>query len=244
MIVRREIEDAMAAHAEPWRSHIEVRLVAQDSDALRLPPGRSKPSGTGHAVLAAREHVPGSFAVVNADDLYAPDSYALLHRHLSGPDPRHAVVGFAVAETLLSDGRVNRALLRTDADTLVDIAEGAVTPGDGELTWRPVDGGRSLVLSGSELVSMNCFGFRRSVFEALEEAWESFVVRGDASEAELLLPDIVRTLLRPPHEGVVVMRSLGGCIGVTHTDDLDTLRVTVAKLVNEGRLPSRPWPGR
>src|SRR5437016_4121800 len=103
VIVRSEIEETVGAHlAERWPASFPYVLVCQDREKRVQGLTREKPLGTAHAVVAVRDQVDGPFAVVNADDLYAQDSYGLLAEHLASARERaHALVAFEVAKTLI-----------------------------------------------------------------------------------------------------------------------------------------------
>src|SRR5207248_146338 len=135
VIVRSEIEETIGDHLEKrWPASFPHVLVCQDREKRVRGIRREKPLGTAHAVVAVAEHVDGPFAVVNADDLYAADSYGLLARHLTAATgSHHALVAFEVAKTLIGPRPVTRALCRADDDgRLIEVLEGKVNPGDGQ----------------------------------------------------------------------------------------------------------------
>src|SRR5205823_6509839 len=112
VIVRSEIEETIGDHLEKrWPASFPHVLVCQDREKRVQDIRREKPLGTAHAVVTVAEHVDGPFAVVNADDLYAADSYGLLARHLTAATgSHHALVAFEVAKTLIGPRPVTRAL--------------------------------------------------------------------------------------------------------------------------------------
>jgi hypothetical protein len=231
VVVRREIEQQMAAHvAARWPRELPVTLVAQDGDAIALRHPRAKPLGTVHAVLAAAAAgIDGPFAVVNADDLYGADAFRLLADHLTSRAD-HCMVGYRVANTILSRSPVTRGICRVaDNDQLVGVAEGTVTPADdGSLAWS--DGGASRPLTGDELASMNCWGFEPAIVPDLQEAFADFIAGGGVEAGrESLLPTVVSQLLpMPGGQRVTVLPTTASCLGVTHSADLDTIRSRLA----------------
>jgi hypothetical protein len=235
VVVRREIRDEIEDHVrERWPASAPVRFVEQE-----LPAGRSKPLGTAPAVLAAATGLEGPFAVANADDVYAGDAYRRLHHHLTSTG-RHAVVGFRLAETLVTDKPLSRALCEAEAGRLRSIAEGTVTPaGDGSLEWAPMAGGAPRAMDGTELVSMNLFGFQPGFLAVLEPACARFEAGSPADGDELRLPDVVGAAL--DHEPVDVIAAEGRSFGVTHRDEVERVRAEVGRLVASGDLPERLW---
>jgi NDP-sugar pyrophosphorylase family protein len=203
--VRAEIEQEVAAHLDARPPPIPITIVVQDSI-----PGRDRPAGTAHAVLATAGTVDGPFAVVNADDLYPDDAFALLAAQLDGGD-EHSLVAFRLGRTVIGTAPVKRAAIEIDGDRLVAIREATVEPGPS--------------LPADDWVSMNMWGFRPSIFEDLERAVTEFLAAGD--ESEILLPDVVSAIIAGG-AAVRVLRSESPCIGITHADDVDVVRRALA----------------
>ena len=207
--------------AEEVRAHlgalpglgIDVELVTQE-----------RPRGTADAVLAARDAVEGPFAVVNGDDLYPVDGFGALREHLvHGPADEHALVAFRVGRTRAGNRRVMRARIEVDAAArLIGIREGAVLPGAGGMQFE-IDG-EVHTLDAEALVSMNMWGFRPSIFDALATAVDGF--RAAPRDGEVYLPDAVAAEVA---NGVAVrvLVSEEPCLGVTYAEDLDAVRSTL-----------------
>ncbi len=226
VIVRSEIDEQVRAHlAQRWPRELAADFVLQDRDPIGIAHRREKPLGTAHATLATRSLVPGDFAVINADDHYGPEAYRLLAEFLrSGDRDAESLVGFRVRNTLLSPRPVTRALCRTDVDgRLLEIAEGTITTAeDGSLTWS--DGTRQEQLGDDALVSMNCWGFRQSIFDRLAVAVDEFLRAGGADgSGEVLLPTVVGEMITEGRS-VVVLPSDDLCLGITHADDVAVLQ--------------------
>jgi hypothetical protein len=231
LIVRSEIRDEIEAHVRTaWPSDVPVTYVLQDRDQRSLDAmaaGRTKPLGTAHAVVIARDALDGPFAVANADDLYGLEGYRLLASHLAG-DGGHALVTYSLAKTLLGPGQVNRALCRVSGSELAAVDEGKVHPEeDGTFTWTSFTGDRTERLRGDEPVSMNLWGFQLSIVDELEASVAAFVAAGKATTSEeSLLPDVVRSLLAAG-TSVRAMHSSEPCLGVTHREDLPRLQAAL-----------------
>ena len=235
LIVRGEIVDAVERHvAGHWPLELRPEYVRQDLEpaaAAATSAGRVKPLGTAHALLATAPLLDGPFGVANADDLYGAAAFKLLADHLAGGGG-HALVGYRLANTLLGDRPVNRALCEIGPDGgLTGIVEGAVDVGDGELTWRPVGAPvtEARVMKGDEPVSMNLWGFTPEILPVLRSAFAAFEAGGGiAAGEELFLPNVVGQHLGPPEGlGVTVLVSDGRCLGVTHPDDVPLLQETL-----------------
>jgi hypothetical protein len=157
----------------------------------------------------------------------------MLAQHLAGGGG-HTLVGYRLANTLLGDRPVNRALCEVDGHgNVTAIVEGAVTVGDGDLTWRPIDApeDEARPMKGDEPVSMNLWGFTPDIVPVLTEAFTDFQASG-AIEAggELFLPNVIGRNLRSAggQLDVTMLVSDGQCLGVTHPDDVPLLQQTLS----------------
>ena len=231
LIVRGEILDAVEAHVrDHWPADLRPEYVRQDLEpaaVAAIAAGRVKPLGTAHALVAAAPILDGPFGVANADDLYGQAAFSLLADHLAGGGG-HALVGYRLANTLLGDRPVNRALCQVGPDgRLTGVVEGAVHL-EGGLTWRPVGAPESEArpMTGDEPVSMNLWGFTPDIVPILTDAFAAFESGGGiAAGEELFLPNVVgRHLGGPGGLDVTVLVSEGRCLGVTHPDDVPLLQ--------------------
>jgi len=234
LIVRGEIAGAVQEHVERhWPAGLRPEYVRQDLEPAAqaaVAAGRAKPLGTAHALLAAAPLLGGGpFGVANADDLYGPSAFGALARHLAAGGG-HALVAYRLANTLLGDRPVNRALCRIGDDgRLTGVVEGAVDIGPGgRLSWRPIDAPESetRAMTGDEPVSMNLFGFTPGILSVLRDAFAAFEAGGGIPAGEeLFLPNVVGEHL--DELDVTVLRSDGRCLGVTHPDDVPLLQATL-----------------
>jgi hypothetical protein len=237
LIVRGEIAEAVDAHVrEHWPAELRPEYVRQDLEPAAVAAtsaGRQKPLGTAHALVAAAPLLDGPFGVANADDLYGASAFAGLAGHLR-QGGGHALVGYRLANTLLGDRPVNRALCEVDADgNVTRIIEGAVHVDGAQLTWRPIGAPdeEARVMKGDEPVSMNLWGFTPGIVPVLEDAFASFSEGGRiAAGEELFLPNVIGENLRSAGGDLVVtmLVSEERCLGVTHPDDVPLLQETLA----------------
>jgi hypothetical protein len=211
--------------------HVPSRFVVQKSD------GRSKPWGTGHAVLTACADIDGPFAVVNADDFYGARSFQLLGKELSaGSD--HVLIGFRLDESLSENGGVSRGVCTVEDGYLTSITELH------EIEAGP-DGIRSregVELEGTELISANLWGFQPSFQRALAGEFERFKVENaDDPDAEFRIGDAVDKLGDYGGGRVRVVPTTDRFIGVTFADDVPRVRADIAAMVEDGQYPARLW---
>ncbi len=249
-VIRPEMESAFRAKiGRRYECRIPVAYALQRQDALppgfTAPPERTRPWGTGHAVLAAEPFVKEPFGVVNADDFYGAEAYAELNVFLRRQDPEnvstYAMVGYALRDTLPETGAVNRGCCRCTADGWLEhITEVTHIERDG-LNGRHIDeSGRGQTVSGSETVSMNAWGFQPVFFDQLRERFDCFLQENVASEtAEFYLPNAVASLILDGRARVRVLPTEDTWVGITHPDDKPRVIKMIGELIKQGRYPHR-----
>lgn len=233
--------------------HMKVHYVHQEltnlPEGYAVPEGRVKPWGTGHAVLSCIDAVGAHpFAVINADDFYGREAFALIYAHLSdekysGSD-HHAMVGYELTKTLTENGSVARGVCEVDPDGLLTgITErtriekqgegGAYTEDDGA-TWIP--------LPEDAVVSMNMWGFSPRMMDALRAGFPAFLDEGlarDPMKCEYFLPFVVEDLLRGGQADVRVLRTHDQWYGVTYAEDKPQVVAALESMRASGRYPAR-----
>jgi len=252
LVIRKDIEaDFRATIGRRLEARLEVKYVYQEINALpsahRAPPGRSKPWGTGHAVLVARDAVKRPFAVINADDFYGASAYASLAEYFSQaaghPRPGCALVGYPLNQTLSEFGTVSRGLCATDGTgRLRHITEITMIEKSGTGAKYTDVAGTTHQLSGAELVSMNFWGFTPAVFPQLEQLFVDFLAKsGGDPKAEFYLPTAISGLNESGLAEVTLRQSSDAWFGITYREDLARSRRELAALVSRGKYPAPLW---
>ena len=237
-IIRRDIEadfvEVIGRRVEAVcrKLGVEVGYAFQALEDIpgAVPEGRTKPWGTGQAVLAARALVDGPFAVINADDYYGKQAFRAIHDYLvdAHGDNALCMAGFILKNTLSENGGVTRGICRVDDNgCLIDVVETSDivrTPDGTAVDGRPVD--------GDGYVSMNMWGFPSAVFmDVLEDNFRRFfedTVPLNPVKAEYLLPVLIGRLLREGSVSVKVLPTPDVWYGVTYAED----RAAVTKSMN------------
>jgi UTP-glucose-1-phosphate uridylyltransferase len=184
------------------------------------PPGREKPWGTGHAVLAARSVVRGPFGVINADDYYGPSGFGELAVFLqSATSGKYVMVGYRLDQTLSDNGSVSRGICRADNHGyLISITERTAI----SRTARGImaEGNPPIQLEGSEPTSMNFWGFTPDLFDHLEWLFDEFLEEiGNDLKAEFYLPAAVSSLIGTGDATVRLLSSSDPWFGLTYPED-------------------------
>lgn len=248
LVIRKDIEpDFRECIGRRLEKHIAVEYAFQELDdvpaAVRSAPiARTKPWGTGHAVLAARDLVKRPFAVINADDFYGASGYRALAQHFS-TSADFALVGYPLRQTLSEHGTVSRGVCSITPDgrleRITELSQIEKTAGGARQTGAD---GRTHLLSGDEIVSMNFWGFTPQVFLQLGEKFsEFFRERGSDPKAEFYLPTAISELNRTGAAGVRLLQSDDAWFGITYREDLPTAQATIRKLIATGRYPAPLW---
>ncbi len=246
-VIRREIEEPFKKIAARYGKGVPVEYVFQEVDKLipgfSLPEGRTKPWGTTHAILMGADVIHEPFAVINADDFYGAESFRVLAQQLQTGSPDDAMVGFVLRNTLSEFGAVARGVCDVSADGyLKDIEELTSIKREGSRITNVDSKGKTTVLSGDELVSMNMWGFTERIFAQLGEQFQNFLMRlGGDLKAECYIPSTVNTLIQTGQARVKVMRSGDAWFGVTYREDHPRVVQSISRLIEGGAYPRRLW---
>lgn len=233
-----------------FADRIEVGYAFQRLDDLpagfALPPSRTKPWGTAHAIHAARDQVAEPFAVVNADDFYGRDAYQRAAAFLTDPLPadgtaHYAVVGYPLKNTLSDHGEVNRGICETDSRGLLTGVEEYVAIGrepDGAVRGTGLDRSRR-VLDENAPVSMNFWAFTPDFFALLEEEFTAFLrSSGSAPTSECYIPSAIDSLIRAGKADCRVLDTTSRWFGVTYPADKPHVVATIERLIAAGDYPA------
>lgn len=249
-IIRRDIEEAFREKiGRRYESRVSVDYAFQElsdlPEGFRVPEGRTKPWGTGHAVLAAASRVSAPFAVINADDFYGASAFASLSTFLRGATSglACALVGYTLRGTLSEHGTVSRGLCSVDAQGLLEsIVELTKVERSGRGARYPHKDGRVVDLTGNEIVSMNLWGFMPRMFDLIRERFIDFLSRSAGSaSAEFYIPSAVNELMDAARVRVRVLSGGNQWCGVTYREDLAAAQATIGELVKQGAYPAPLW---
>jgi hypothetical protein len=251
-VVRRELEKEFhETRGRRYAKRAEVVYAFQEltdlPDGFTVPPGRTKPWGTAHAVRAARSAISAPFVAINADDFYGPQAFSLLYDFLTwdanAPTERYAMAGYRLRNTLSEHGSVARGVCETDAGGfLVGIREIERISRSGQGELHHGSDGQRHALTGDELVSMNLWGFLPGLMAHLEERFRAFLAeRGSDPSAEFYLPVAVSGMITDGFATVRVFETEWPWFGLTHREDVAEAKRRLFALVEQGVYPARLW---
>jgi len=251
MVVRKEfVDDFREIILKRVIKKADISFVFQELENLpegfKLPAGRIKPWGTGHAVLMAEKEINTPFAVINADDFYGSGSYQVIHKFLAAPQTgkveEYCIVDYRLDHTLSESGSVSRGVCHVDKEGfLTDIAEHKKIKREGDRISGDLEG-TPVVFTGHEPVSMNLIGFRPSMFTHLKDQFRNFLSRNiERNDTEFYIPFAMNEVIKSGKARVRALHTTEKWFGVTYREDRDTVMENFRELVDKGVYPRDLW---
>ena len=253
-VIRKDFEtDFRAKIISKYEGHLPVEVVFQSLDKIpegfEVPEGRVKPWGTNHAVLMGADVIHEPFAVINCDDFYGCDSFAVMGKFLSslpeGSTGKYSMVGFRVGNTLSESGTVSRGVCGTNASghltTVVERTK-IERKTDGTIKYLEEDGTTWTAVAENTPVSMNFWGFTPDYFPYSLDAFKRFLALPTTKtnlKAEFFIPLVVDELIRAGKATVDVLDTTSRWFGVTYPEDRPGTVAKIKKLVDEGVYPDK-----
>ena len=246
-IIRKDLEeDFRSVIGDRIAKMVPTEYVFQELDDLpdgfAKPAGRTKPWGTGQAILCCRGVVNEPFAVINADDYYGKEAFVKIHDYLENAESsaekfRFCMAGFILKNTLSENGGVTRGLCEVDEQdhltaiketrNIIKTPEGAAVLGED---------GRTEILAPDTHVSMNMWGFTPDILDMLAVGFSDFLSRipeGNLT-AEYLLPTIIDDLLKTGQAEVTMLETTDKWFGVTYKEDKEAVVEAIRELIRQG----------
>jgi NDP-sugar pyrophosphorylase family protein len=248
-IIREDFAADFKEKFEPkLKGRVALDYVYQDLHAhvggFKVPAERTKPWGTAHAVLCAKDAVKEPFAVINADDFYGKDAFVKAYRFLTEDvsDQLYSIIGYELAKTLSDNGTVSRGVCQVDAkDNLVSIAERTKIYQDGDkITYE--EGEAKFEVPFDSKVSMNFWCFAPSVFSYIGKLFTAFLEdQGNNPKAEFFIPIIGDRFIHDGKGAIRVIPTSAQWFGVTYKEDAPGVRASLNALVEKGEYPAKLW---
>ena len=209
-----------------------------------IPEGRTKPWGTGHAVLCASKMIKEPFAVINADDYYGVDAFVKAADFLNNACnvKTYAIIGYQLDKTLSKHGTVSRGVCQVDKHmNLVSINERTkIYPEGNKVVYEENEEKKEVPAKSS--VSMNFWCFHPSMFERTRELFEAFVpVNRDNIKAEFFIPIIADEFIKISGNTIKVIPTSSQWFGVTYKEDAASVKASIDKLVTDRVYPPSLW---
>ena len=249
-VIKPEMEaDFRAAIGDRISRCVDLKYAYQTLDRLpagySIPEGRTKPWGTAHAVLCAKELVSGAFAAINADDFYGSGAFLEAANFLSSPhaENEHAMVAYRVENTLTENGSVSRGVCAVDNGLLTGIVERTqIVPCEGGAKF--IEGESETFLPAGTPVSMNMWAFSHSMLDEMQARFPKWLDENLAKnpmKCEYFLPLIPNLLIQEGKGKVHVRNTDEHWYGVTYHADLEKVQAAIEAMRASGKYPKKLW---
>lgn len=248
--IRKDFMETVGRRLE--KAPVEVRYAYQEMENLpegfSVPQGRTKPWGTGHAVLCAAEAIDGApFAVINADDYYGKSGFQTIYDHLAASQGEHdyCMVGYCLEKTVTDNGSVSRGVCQTCPEGyLTEITERTrIEKYEGGIHFT-VDGESWTDLPPQTIVSMNLWGFMPGFLPEAKARFAAFLkasLPGNPRKCEYYLPSPISQLVQEGKARVKVLTSPDQWFGVTYAADKPVVVAALKRMTDEGKYPDGLW---
>jgi dTDP-glucose pyrophosphorylase len=250
-IIRKSFEhDFNELFIKKIKPHIDVECVYQELENIpsgfSVPEGRTKPWGTAHAILMAKNAINEPFAVINGDDFYGASAFKTMADHLISLEgnysTRYALVGYRVGNTMSEHGSVSRGVCLADEKQLLkSVTERTNIRYSGtEIVYS--DGNTDVPLNADTLVSMNFWGFTPEYFRQTEPMFKDFLSANPGSlTSEYYIPTAVDYLINNDKATVACLTSDARWFGVTYKEDKPLVINKLSQLIQAGVYPAQLW---
>ena len=254
-IIKKENEaDFKEAVGDRMSKYMDVSYAFQElnniPEGYEVPEGRVKPWGTAHAVLSCIDQIDGPFAVINADDYYGKEAFQLIYDYLASHQDddkyRYTMVGYELGNTVTDNGHVARGVCSMNENgELIAIHERTrIEKRDGGIAFTEDDGKTWTAVPADTIVSMNMWGFTKSILKEIKEGFPAFLDKGlmeNPMKCEYFLPTVVSDLLGEERATVAVLKSADKWYGVTYKEDKPVVVEAIQKMKDEGLYPKHLW---
>ena len=228
---------------------IKVDYVFQDNSNIpqkySVPSSRTKPFGTAHAILCAKDKINDNFAVINADDYYGIDAIDKIATFLktSKDKNEYAVVGYGLNQTLLGNGKFKRGVCLHDGTTLNEIVECLITQSDDKIYCSSLENKPVPEIDKSTLVSMNLFGFKTNIFGFLTDFFKIFLEnnKNNLEFCEFFISTFLSDLKAQKPISLSLFKTSSNWVGMTYKEDCLKVKDTFRALRQNKLYPDNLW---
>ncbi len=230
------------------KGKVETEYVMQEmnsfTDNYALPAERTKPWGTAHAILCAKDAIHEPFAVINADDFYGRDAFekaaAFLNNGVS--EKVWSIIGYMLSKTLSENGTVSRGVCDVDdKGNLISISERIkIYREDGKIVYE--ENGLKIPLPDDTSVSMNFWCFHQSAFVYIQELFKKFLKENGANpKAEFFVPIVGDAFIKDKGGDIKVIQTSAQWFGVTYKEDAPAVKQSIETLIQQNVYPEKLW---
>lgn len=254
-VIRKEtLNDFKNTIGKRLENKIKVEYVFQNMDSFVDKKynlnKRTKPWGTAHAILCAKDVVKQNFAIVNADDFYGKTSFSKIYKFLkqNKSDNKFCMVGYKIGNTLSQNGDVKRAICSVNNGKLINLTESVIRSQNNKLLSCPLNNALNKEQNFEQiekniLASMNLFGFTPKVFSLLEQGFYNFLEenKNNLETCEYFIPSILTKNIKAKKIDISVIPTNEKWLGLTYKTDYEVVKQGIKNLKNKKIYPIKLW---
>ena len=245
-VIRPDMEESFKEiFIKKYEDKIEIKYVFQTLDMLpewyEMNPERTKPWGTAHATLVAKDVLKNPFLIINGDDFYGSDAFKRGAKFLREEcsEKEYGIVAYRLGNVLSDHGTVKRGICESKDGYLTSMVEtfDIQKNEDGRISGVTWDG-LAKTMQDNDLTNMNMFAVHNNVFDIFEKYFEDFLKEDrDPLKGEFLLPIELSKAINNDELEIKVVETSAEWFGVTYPDDAPIVREKLKKLVEDGVYP-------
>ena len=248
-VIRQDFADHFKEIFEnKLKGKVQTEYVMQELnsyvDSYQVATERSKPWGTAHAVLCAKEVINEPFAVINADDFYGRDAFDKAYHFLTNDVAvdKYCIIGYQLEKTISKNGTVSRGVCQVDsAYNLQSIHERTKIFPEGNKIYY-IENTQQVPLPDDSVVSMNFWGFDPNVFDFMQDLFKKFLLENAANpKAEFFIPIVADEFIQQGKGDIKVIPTSSQWFGVTYKEDAEGVKDSLQQLLNDGVYPAKLW---
>ena len=248
-VIRKEFDEAFRSRFDRFSTRIKIEYVYQPVNVNVQGINtveRTKPWGTSHAVLVAKNVIQEPFAVINADDYYGAESFKLIAHHLINhcSPSKMSMIGYILSNTLSEHGTVNRGVCKVDEHNfLIEVNERVkLARQNGKVQYNIGSDEPTGEVDADSSVSMNYWGFHPSIFSNIEDGLHQFMRENKNNPtAEYYIPEIVTDMIVSGKTQIEVIPTNDNWFGVTYKEDKAMAIESINKHIENGIYPKKLW---
>ncbi len=220
--------------------YIKVEYAFQENNINKE---RTKPWGTGHAILSSKNYVNENFVVINADDYYGRDAFLVASDFIKEKEGNNfATVCYHAGNTITKNGSVKRGVVIEKEGKLEKLIESVIEEKNNTFTATPLNGTPSFNIEPTTLVSMNLLCFTPNIFDILEEDFNTFLDKNkDSLTEEFLIPDVLFNSIKKGTSDVKVLETTSKWYGVTYKEDKEEVVNAINNMIDNNIYPKDLW---
>ena len=248
-VIRKEFDEAFRSRFDRFSTRIKIEYVYQPVNVNVQGINtveRTKPWGTSHAVLVAKNVIQEPFAVINADDYYGAESFKLIAHHLINhcTPSKMSMIGYVLSNTLSNHGTVNRGVCKVDEQNfLIEVNEREkLARQKGKVQYNIGSNEPIGEVAADSSVSMNYWGFHPSIFSHIEVGLHQFMRENKNNPtAEYYIPEIITEMIVSGKTQIEVIPTNDNWFGVTYKEDKAMAVESINKHIEKGIYPKKLW---